>query len=52
MEELHANEDWFHGKIAEGGRGAEERLKKLNVEGGFLVRESETFPGDYTLDFL
>ena len=37
---------WFHGKMTR-----EEAEKKLDVtkDGHFLVRESNNFPGDYTL---
>nr|XP_032834828.1 1-phosphatidylinositol 4,5-bisphosphate phosphodiesterase gamma-1-like [Petromyzon marinus] len=54
--ELHYSEKWFHGKLA-GGRGMAESLLQdvCGGDGGrdgtFLVRESETFVGDYTLSF-
>lgn len=57
-EELHFSEPWFHGKL--GSKGSEasrvvaqrllQRYSSLG-EGTFLVRESETFVGDYTLSF-
>lgn len=57
--ELHSNEKWFHGKLGAGRDGrhiAERLLTEYCVEtgapdGSFLVRESETFVGDYTLSF-
>ncbi|KAM7125740.1 1-phosphatidylinositol 4,5-bisphosphate phosphodiesterase gamma-1 isoform 1-T3 [Molossus nigricans] len=57
--ELHSNEKWFHGKLGAGRDGrhiAERLLTDYCVEtgapdGSFLVRESETFVGDYTLSF-
>ncbi|XP_064132155.1 1-phosphatidylinositol 4,5-bisphosphate phosphodiesterase gamma-1 isoform X1 [Loxodonta africana] len=57
--ELHSNEKWFHGKLGAGRDGrhiAERLLAEYCVEtgapdGSFLVRESETFVGDYTLSF-
>ncbi|XP_077389932.1 1-phosphatidylinositol 4,5-bisphosphate phosphodiesterase gamma-1-like isoform X2 [Festucalex cinctus] len=56
--ELHGAERWFHGKLGGGrdGRQAAEKLLQEYCEGGakdgtFLVRESETFVGDYTLSF-
>lgn len=52
--ELHYGEPWFHGKL-KGGRSEAEKilLKHLDLgDGTFLVRESETHPGDYTLSFL
>lgn len=57
--ERHINEKWFHGKLGFGRDGrqiAERLLSDYCVENGapdgsFLVRESETFVGDYTLSF-
>ncbi|XP_069047232.1 1-phosphatidylinositol 4,5-bisphosphate phosphodiesterase gamma-1-like isoform X1 [Lepisosteus oculatus] len=57
--ELHCSERWFHGKLGGGRDGrqvAEKLLQEYCGEGGgkdgtFLVRESETFVGDYTLSF-
>uniref|UniRef100_A0AAQ6ALI8 1-phosphatidylinositol 4,5-bisphosphate phosphodiesterase gamma n=1 Tax=Amphiprion ocellaris TaxID=80972 RepID=A0AAQ6ALI8_AMPOC len=57
--ETHVTEKWFHGKLGAGRDGrqiAERLLSEYCVEtgapdGSFLVRESETFVGDYTLSF-
>lgn len=53
MEELHMEERWFHGKLAGGRTKAEALLNEFSHlgDGTFLVRESETFVGDYTLSF-
>ncbi|XP_041100507.1 1-phosphatidylinositol 4,5-bisphosphate phosphodiesterase gamma-1-like isoform X2 [Polyodon spathula] len=57
--ELHFNEKWFHGKLG-GGRDGRQIAEKLlheycgesgGKDGTFLVRESETFVGDFTLSF-
>uniref|UniRef100_A0A1I8NY27 1-phosphatidylinositol 4,5-bisphosphate phosphodiesterase gamma n=1 Tax=Stomoxys calcitrans TaxID=35570 RepID=A0A1I8NY27_STOCA len=52
-DELHFGENWFHGKL-EGGRSEADQLleayKHLG-DGTFLVRESATFVGDYSLSF-
>ncbi|KAM8967646.1 1-phosphatidylinositol 4,5-bisphosphate phosphodiesterase gamma-1-like isoform 2-T2 [Pelodytes ibericus] len=57
--ELHFSEKWFHGKMG-GGRDGRQIAEKLlheyctetgGKDGTFLVRESETFVGDYTLSF-
>ncbi|XP_032876257.1 1-phosphatidylinositol 4,5-bisphosphate phosphodiesterase gamma-1-like isoform X2 [Amblyraja radiata] len=57
--DLHFNEKWFHGKLG-GGRDGRQIAEKLlheyctetgGKDGTFLVRESETFVGDYTLSF-
>uniref|UniRef100_A0A8C0GR07 1-phosphatidylinositol 4,5-bisphosphate phosphodiesterase gamma n=1 Tax=Chelonoidis abingdonii TaxID=106734 RepID=A0A8C0GR07_CHEAB len=57
--ELHFSEKWFHGKLG-GGRDGRQIAEKLlheyctetgGKDGTFLVRESETFVGDYTLSF-
>uniref|UniRef100_A0A7N6F613 1-phosphatidylinositol 4,5-bisphosphate phosphodiesterase gamma n=1 Tax=Anabas testudineus TaxID=64144 RepID=A0A7N6F613_ANATE len=55
----HVTEKWFHGKLGAGrdGRQIAERLLSEYCsetgapDGSFLVRESETFVGDYTLSF-
>lgn len=55
----HVMEKWFHGKLGAGRDGrqiAERLLSEYCLEtgapdGSFLVRESETFVGDYTLSF-
>ncbi|EMP36224.1 1-phosphatidylinositol-4,5-bisphosphate phosphodiesterase gamma-2 [Chelonia mydas] len=54
--ELHCSEKWFHGKMKEGRTTAERLIQEYCAEmggkdGTFLVRESETFPNDYTLSF-
>ncbi|XP_068175043.1 1-phosphatidylinositol 4,5-bisphosphate phosphodiesterase gamma-1-like isoform X2 [Antennarius striatus] len=56
--EQHCAERWFHGKLGGGrdGRQVAEKLLQEYCEGGakdatFLVRDSETFVGDYTLSF-
>ncbi|KAG8506253.1 1-phosphatidylinositol 4,5-bisphosphate phosphodiesterase gamma-2 [Galemys pyrenaicus] len=53
--ELHFGEKWFHKKV-EKRTSAEKLLQEYCAETGgkdgtFLVRESETFPNDYTLSF-
>ena len=50
-EELHFGEKWFHGKIER--VAAQQLLNRYSSlgDGTFLVRESETFVGDYTLSF-
>ncbi|VDP20970.1 unnamed protein product [Soboliphyme baturini] len=51
-EELHLSEEWFHGKIS---RDDAVHLLKCHADLGnglFLVRESTTFIGDYSLSFL
>lgn len=52
-DELHFGEKWFHGKLAGGRSEAEDLLRKYSRlgDGTFLVRESETFVGDYSLSF-
>lgn len=52
-DELHFSENWFHGKL-EGGRDEAERLLQHYRDlgdGTFLVRESATFVGDYSISF-
>uniref|UniRef100_A0A914ZCF4 Phosphoinositide phospholipase C n=1 Tax=Panagrolaimus superbus TaxID=310955 RepID=A0A914ZCF4_9BILA len=51
-EEMHVTEEWFHGKIDR--KSALERLmeQKDKGDGVFLVRESATFIGDFSLSFL
>lgn len=44
------NVNWFHGKISR--ENAEELLKEEGEDGVFLVRESNTSPGDYVLSVL
>ena len=52
-DELHFGERWFHGKLTDGRAGAETLLRKYSNlgDGTFLVRESDTFVGDYSLSF-
>ena len=50
--ELHYNEPWFHGQVKGGRTTADQLLRAFNPqEGTFLVRESDTFPGEYSLSF-
>lgn len=43
---------WFHGKLPDGRKAAEMLLKQFNRgDGSFLVRESTTFVGDFSLSF-
>ncbi|KAK8783444.1 hypothetical protein V5799_010196 [Amblyomma americanum] len=52
-EELHFGEKCFHGKLAGGRLKAQELLQQHAHlgDGTFLVRESDTFVGDYSLSF-
>eukprot|EP00054_Salpingoeca_dolichothecata_P031739 m.264485 g.264485 ORF g.264485 m.264485 type:complete len:1303 (-) comp27854_c0_seq1:245-4153(-) len=51
-EEMHFGEPWFHGALKRGRTAAEQLLKDYNgPEGSFLVRESESSPGEYSLSF-
>lgn len=51
-DELHFGERWFHGKLADGRKAAEILLNQFNRgDGSFLVRESTTFVGDFSLSF-
>lgn len=44
---------WFHGKLQKGREDAEALLKDYkDINGAFLVRESATFAGDYSLSFM
>ncbi|KAL5020958.1 hypothetical protein ScPMuIL_000113 [Solemya velum] len=54
QDELHFSEKWFHGKLVGGRHGAEHLLTEYGSlgDGTFLVRESETFVGDFSLSFL
>ncbi|KAK6178523.1 hypothetical protein SNE40_013298 [Patella caerulea] len=53
VEELHFSERWFHGRLEGGRRRAEELLQQYCYlgDGTFLVRESDTFVGDFSLSF-
>lgn len=43
---------WFHGKLPDGRKKAEQYLNQFNRgDGSFLVRESTTFVGDFSLSF-
>jgi phospholipase C gamma, putative (fragment) len=52
-DELHFSEKWFHGKLPDGRSQATALLQKYSHlgDGTFLVRESDTFIGDYSLSF-
>ncbi|RWS31552.1 phospholipase C gamma-like protein, partial [Leptotrombidium deliense] len=52
-DELHFGEKWFHGKLTGGRNEAAQLLRQYSClgDGTFLVRESETFVGDYSLSF-
>lgn len=52
-DELHFGENWFHGKLEGGRKEADTLLEayKHLGDGTFLVRESITFVGDYSLSF-
>ena len=52
-DELHYGEKWYHGKLEKKRLGAEELLKQYSYlgDGTFLVRESDTFVGDFSLSF-
>lgn len=52
-DELHFGENWFHGKLENGREEAEKLLKSYKHlgDGTFLVRESATFVGDYSISF-
>jgi len=38
---------WYHGRITR--NKAEEQLLKQPIDGAFLIRESESTPGDFSL---
>ncbi|XP_074617747.1 1-phosphatidylinositol 4,5-bisphosphate phosphodiesterase gamma-1-like [Acropora palmata] len=51
-DELHYGERWFHGKLLDGRKVSENLLNQFNRgDGSFLVRESTTFVGDFSLSF-
>lgn len=52
-EEMHYSEKWFHGKLPGGRIAAEQLLNEYSYlgDGTFLVRESDTFVGDFSLSF-
>lgn len=51
--ELHYDETWFHGRIPGGRSQAESLIRNCSrkVDGLFLVRDSLTFVGDYSISF-
>lgn len=51
VDELHFDEPWFHGRLPGGRQQAEQLIHDIpaKVDGLFLVRDSSTFIGDYTL---
>jgi phosphatidylinositol phospholipase C gamma-1 len=51
-EELHLSEIWYHGEISRNEATAMLNRNKHLGNGTFLVRKSENFVGDYTLQFL
>ncbi|XP_055891169.1 1-phosphatidylinositol 4,5-bisphosphate phosphodiesterase gamma-1-like isoform X2 [Biomphalaria glabrata] len=53
VDELHYSEKWFHGRLEGGRKRAEELLRQYSYlgDGTFLVRESDTFVGDFSLSF-
>lgn len=53
VDELHFGEKWFHGRLEGGRKRAEELLQQYSYlgDGTFLVRESDTFVGDFSLSF-
>ncbi|KAI2805487.1 hypothetical protein RDWZM_008746 [Blomia tropicalis] len=56
-EELHFDEPWFHGHITGNGlKGRKEAERRIEahvgkIDGCFLVRDSDSFIGDYSLSF-
>ena len=50
---MHFSEKWFHGKRVGSRELAEKLLHEYSFlgDGTFLVRESYTFVGDYSLSF-
>jgi hypothetical protein len=50
---MHFSEKWFHGKRVGSRELAEKQLQEYSFlgDGTFLVRESYTFVGDYSLSF-
>ena len=59
--DMHETEPWFHGKLCDAyddtvePREMADRLLTKNIhmgDGAFLVRESKTFNGDFSLSFL
>uniref|UniRef100_A0AC35U4T9 Phosphoinositide phospholipase C n=1 Tax=Rhabditophanes sp. KR3021 TaxID=114890 RepID=A0AC35U4T9_9BILA len=52
IEEMHVTEEWFHGKIEREPACARLLQHADKGNGLFLVRESSTFLGDFSLSFL
>ena len=52
-DELHYSEKWFHGKLEGGRKRADDLLREYSSlgDGTFLVRDSDTFVGDFSLSF-
>ncbi|XP_002742254.1 1-phosphatidylinositol 4,5-bisphosphate phosphodiesterase gamma-1-like [Saccoglossus kowalevskii] len=51
-DELHFSEKWFHGKLKQPRDTAEQLIVEYHEgDGTFLVRESDTFKGDFILSF-
>jgi len=51
IKDQHFRENWFHGSLSR--QEAESELKNFSsVDGAFLVRDSNTFIGNYTLSFM
>ena len=52
-DKLHYTEEWYHGDITK-KEDAKQRLLQNASEGAdlFLVRKSETYPGNFALSFL
>ena len=49
---LHIVYRWFHGKLKSGRKDAEQLLTSYaGPDGSFLMRESASYPGDYSLSF-
>uniref|UniRef100_A0A1I8AVM3 Phosphoinositide phospholipase C n=1 Tax=Steinernema glaseri TaxID=37863 RepID=A0A1I8AVM3_9BILA len=51
-EEMHVTEEWFHGKIDRDTAKVRLMEQREKGNGVFLVRESSTFIGDYSVSFL
>ena len=52
-DELHFGEKWYHGRLPGGRQQARELLEKYSHfgDGTFLVRDSDSYAGDYSLSF-
>ncbi|OWA51214.1 1-phosphatidylinositol 4,5-bisphosphate phosphodiesterase gamma-1 [Hypsibius exemplaris] len=51
---VYSCEPWYHGAIVNGRSGADELLRRNSAlgDGTFLIRDSESFPGEFSLSFL